>query len=406
MENITLSRRGFLKTSVLAGASAAMPASAETQPVPENGAEKYLDRDFKSVDGRHFGSNAIHAGEENGFSVTPIYQAKNVRGSYQRPPNNPTVDAFEDKMKNLEGGELAVCAPCGMSIITQTHLAFLAAGARVVTHRCVYDGVSNFFHNYLPKWGVEVTWVDMTDLNNLREALKKPAKIVHFEPYVNPTMEVLDAPQIIRIAKDAGAMVVVDNTWLTPYLFQPLRRGADLVVHSATKYINGHGNAMGGVAIGKKEIVQKIEGTIGVLGGILRPFDAFLLTQGLKTLPLRMRQHCESALKVAQFLKSHPKVARVRYGGLPSYAGNAVGKTYLAAFGGMMGVEWKDAETHNLFHRRLKMCKPWVSLGDAVTLVTPRSEEPSRGIPQRYTRISIGLEEAEDIIADFKQAIG
>jgi cystathionine beta-lyase/cystathionine gamma-synthase len=157
--------------------------------------------------------------------------------------------------------------------------------------------------------------------------------------------------------------------------------------------------------VGRKDVVKKIEGTIGVLGGILRPFDAFLLTQGLKTLGLRMERHCASAQKVAEFLESHSKVARVRYGGLPSYEGHQVGKTYLSAFGGMMGVEWKSDATHNSFGSRLKLCKPWVSLGDAVTLVSQRGEESQRAIPKRYTRISIGLEDADDIVADFRQAL-
>jgi cystathionine beta-lyase/cystathionine gamma-synthase len=401
-----ISRRSFLKYGTAVTSVAGLAAEVEGEvAAPRDDMENFLDQNFKSSEGRHFTSEAIHAGEEEGFSVTPIYQAKNMRGIYQRPSATPTNRAFEAKMQNLEGGEQAVCAPCGMSIITQTHLTFLSAGDRIITHRCVYDNVNNFFSNYLPKWGVEVSWVDMTDLDKLQAALKRPAKIVHFEPYVNPNVELLDAPRIIRMAKEAGAMVIVDNTFLTPFLFQPLRRGADLVVHSATKYICGHGNAMGGVIIGRNELIQKIEATIGVLGGILRPFDAFLLTQGLKTLSLRMQRHCQNAIRVAEFLESHPKVARVRYGGLPSHPGHQIGVAYLSAFGGMLGVEWKSAETHNSFHQRLKMCKPWFSLGDVVTLVSKRSEEPDRGIPKLFTRISIGLEDAEDIIRDFKQAL-
>jgi methionine-gamma-lyase len=401
-----ISRRFFLKGGTAAASITGLTAEAKGESqTPGVGLEKYLDQNFKSFGGRHFATESIHAGEEEGFSVTPIYQAKNMHGMYQRPSATPTNRAFEAKMRDLEGGEQAVCAPCGMSIITQIHLTFLSAGDRVITHRCVYDNVTNFFRHYLPKWSVEVSWVDMTDLDKLHAALKKPAKIVHFEPYVNPNVELLDAPRIIQMAKEAGAMVIVDNTFLTPYLFQPLRRGADLVVHSATKYIGGHGSAMGGVVVGKKELVQKIEAATGVLGGILRPFDAFLLTQGLKTLSLRMQHHCETASKVATYLESHPKVVQVRYGGLPSYSGHQVGKSYLSAFGGMLGVEWKSAETHNSFHQRLKMCKPWYSLGDVVTLVSQRSEEPERGIPKYFTRISIGLEDSDDIIRDFKQAL-
>jgi methionine-gamma-lyase len=400
---MAISRRAFL------GQAAAIPAIGAVGETDASGTAEPqaldVDPTFQSAFGHDITTDAVHAGEEEGFSVTPIYPGKNYKGGYQRPPHNPTVGAFEVKLKSLEGAEFAVSAPCGMSIITQTHLTFLSAGDRLVTHRCVYDNVMNFFRHYLPRFGVEVVFIDMNDLDQLRKALQKPPKIVHWEPYVNPTMEVLDSPEIIRLAKEAGAMTVVDNTWLTPYLFQPIRRGADLVVHSATKYISGHGSAMGGVVAGSKSVVQKIESTIGVMGGILRPFDAFLLDQGLKTLPLRMRRHSQTAKKVAKFLEGHPRVQCVRYGGLPSWPGNKIGKTYLSAFGGMIGVEWKDDATHQQFPKRLKLCKPWASLGDVVTLVQHRSEDSGRGIPKRYTRISIGLEDAGDIIADFKQAL-
>jgi len=407
MSEYHINKREFLKTATLLGAAAAGPSILAAQPVatPDPTIE-LMDPKFVSANARGFMSDAIHLGEEAGFSVTPIYQAKNVRGGYQRPPNNSTVGAFETKIKSLEGGEFAVSAPCGMSIITQTLLTFLSKGDRLVVHRCVYDNVMKLLREHLPRFGVEVEFVDMNDVANLRAALKaKKTKLVYFEPYVNPTCEVLDAPALIRVAKEAGALCIVDNTWLTPYLFQPLRHGADLVLHSATKYLGGHGSAMGGVVCGSKELVSRIQQTIGVMGGIIRPFDAFLLTQGVKTLRLRVKEHTASALETAKFLESHPKVARVRYGGLPSWDGHKTGATYLRGCGGMMGVEWKDAATHNSFSTRLKLCKPWVSLGDVVTLVSRRAPEPDRAIPERYTRISIGLEDTADIIADFKQAL-
>lgn len=413
MNKLDLSKREFLKTAALLGVGAATPSLLSAE---QNGAAplasgssagpELMDPKFISVNAQGFMSNAIHRGEETGFSVTPIYQSKNVKGAYQRPPCNPTVGAFEVKMKSLEGGECAVSAPCGMSIITQTFLTFLSAGDRIVAHRCVYDNVMNLLRDHLPRFGIEVRFVDMNDVANLRAVLReKKTKLVHFEPYVNPTCEVLNAPALIHTAKEAGALCTVDNTWLSPYLFQPLSHGADLVLHSATKYLGGHGSAMGGVVTGSKDLVERIEKTIGVMGGIIRPFDAFLLTQGIKTLRLRMKEHTANALAVARFLESHPKVACVRYGGLPSWDGHKTGSSYLRGFGGMMGVEWKDAKTHNTFGDRLKMCKPWVSLGDVVTLVYRRDPEPARFIPERYTRISIGLEDSADIIADFKQAL-
>ena len=406
-----MNKRNFIKSVLFLGASASVPTFPETASgndasAPRDALPDLADDKFVSPDGHGFMSDAIHLGEQPGFSVTPIYQAKNVNGGYQRPPHNPTVSGFEVKIRSLEGGEHAVSAPCGMSIITQTWLTVLSTGDRIVTHRCVYDNVMNLMRDHLPRFGIEVVRVDMNDLGALRAALlEKKTRVVHFEPYVNPTCEVLDAPAIIRMAKEAGALCIVDNTWLTPYLFQPLRRGADLVLHSATKYLGGHGSAMGGVVCGSKELVSRIEKTIGVMGGIIRPFDAFLLTQGVKTLRMRMKEHTASVLAVARFLETHPKVARVRYGGLPSWDGHKIATLYLRGCGGMMGVEWKDSATHDSFGTRLKLCKPWVSLGDVVTLVSKRTPEPDRAIPERYTRISIGLEDTADIIADFKQAL-
>jgi len=305
----------------------------------------------------------------------------------------------------MEGTETAVGGPCGIGIISQTYLALVRPGDRIVAHRCNYDWVMTLFRDYLPEWGVEVEFVDMNDPEKLAKSLRaKPAKVVHFEPYVNPTMEVLDTPALIKIAKDAGATVILDNTWLTPYLLQPARLGADLVIHSVTKYMGGHGNAMGGVVSGTKKLVGKIGHAQNWLGGLLRPMDAFLVTQGVKTLPLRMRQHCRSAQMVAEFLESHPAVARVRYGGLPAW-NRYVESGTLKGFGGMLGVEWKNDAVHQGLGKRVKLILNATSLGDPVSRITARSEEKDRGIPARYTRVSIGLEEPQDLIADFKHAI-
>lgn len=413
MNDPKLTKREFMKTAVVLGGVGATTSAVDAKGTDSAASaagraagEVLMEPAFESASNHGFTSDVIHLGEETGFSVTPIYQAKNVRGIYQRPSLNPTVDALEVKIRSLEGGEAATSAPCGMSIITQMLLTFLSAGDRIIVHRCVYDNTMNLLESYLPRFGIDVQFVDMHDPANMRAALKPhKTNLVFFEPYVNPTCEILDAPAIIKTAKDAGALCVVDNTWLSPYLFQPLRLGADLVLHSATKYLGGHGNAMGGVISGSKDRIGKIETTIGVMGGILRPFDAFQLTQGVKTLQLRMERHTASALKVAQFLESHPRVARVRYGGLPSWDRGGIGARYLRGFGGMIGVEWKDAGAHATFGNRLKLCKPWVSLGDVVTLVSKRDPVPKRAIPERYTRISVGLEDVDDIISDFHQAL-
>lgn len=406
------SRRDFLETGlaaatgVAAGEPLAEPAStAQSSPTTE----LLTDPKFNSPDGHQLATDAIHLGQEAGFSVTPIYQGKNSQhGRYQRPSFNPTIWSLEAKIKGLEGGAEAATGPCGMSIIAHTYLAHARSGDRIVAHRCNYDAVMTLLRDKLPRFGIEVELIDMNDPDNLRVALKKKkTKIVHFEPYVNPTMEVLPALELIKLAAEHGAMTVVDNTWLTPIMFQPLRHGADIVVHSATKYIGGHGSAMGGVVCGRDaERVKEIRRASIPFGGLLRPFDAFLLDQGIKTLDLRVVRHTASAIEVARWLEAHPKVARVRYGGLESWARRQhQGTVYTRGFGGLLGVEWKEGRTHGGFDGKLKLCKPWGSLGDVVTLVQQRKPEPDRGIPARYTRIAVGLEDPRDIIADFQQAL-
>ena len=402
-------KRDFLKTTALLGAAAAVPAiAAEETPAraATPPATDLVDEHFTSASGRQFGSQVIHHGEQNGYQVTPISQDK-AAPTYQRPGNlsNPTVATLLRKVMEMEGTEAAVGGPCGMSIISQTYMALLKPGDRVVTHRCNYDWVMTLFRDYLPSWGIEVEFVDMNDPENLAKTLKaKPAKAVHFEPYVNPTMEVLCAERLIKLSKEAGAMVILDNTWLTPYLLQPARLGADLVIHSVTKYMGGHGNAMGGVVSGSKELVNKIEHAQNWLGGLLRPMDAFLVTQGVKTLPLRIQQHCRSAQMVAEFLQSHSAVARVRYGGLKDW--NPQTETgALKGFGGMLGVEWKTDTVYKNVHKHVKLMINATSLGDPVSRILHRIEDKARGIPQRFARVSIGLEDPEDLITDFKQAI-
>jgi methionine-gamma-lyase len=402
-----LNKREFLKFTSLLGAGAAVPVAATAAtPAGDPTMDELLDANFTSASGRQFGSQVIHHGEQAGFQVTPISQDKAAPG-YQRPGNlnNPTVAPLLRKIMEMEGSEAAAGGPCGMGIIAQTYMALLKPGDRVVAHRCNYHWVMTLFRDYLPEWGVEVEFVDLNEPAKLAKSLQaKPAKFVHFEPYVNPTMEVLDAPALINIAKEAGATVVVDNTWLTPFLLQAFRLGADLVIHSVTKYIGGHGNAMGGVVSGRKELVGRISHAQNWLGGLLRPMDAFLVTQGVKTLPLRMRQHCRSAGIVAGFLQSHPAVARVRYGGLPAWNPRAESGTP-KGFGGMLGIEWKSDAVHQGLGRQVKLMVNQTSLGDPVTRVMQLKEDKAIGVPARYTRVSIGLEEPEDVIADFEQAI-
>lgn len=410
--NANINRRHFLsKTSLGIGALVlGSSASASTELIAQgdhtisnaagSGAPPDLMKlKYMSENGYGFMSDAIHMGEQSGYSTTPIHNSVNINGIYQRGSrNNPTLNAFHEKIRVLEGAEATYSGTCGMAIILQTLHTLLSTGDRVVVHHTIYSHTNRLLRDYRDRFGIELEIMDMKDLAKLRKTLqKKKTKMVYFEPYANPSMEVLDAPSIIQEAKEVGALSVIDNSFLSPYYFRPLQYGADLVLHSATKYISGDGGAMGGVVSGSDELIGEIRSMITSMGGILRPFDASMISQGLKTLGIRMERHSASALEVARYLEGHPRVARVRYGGLPSWEGYEVGSTYLHGFGGMMGIEWKDPETDGIFRERGKICQNEGSFGDPVSLVRRRG--------QGYTRISIGLEDTSDIIADFEQAL-
>ena len=357
----------------------------------------------KRMKGKGFASRAIHAGEADFASATPIYQAATVGGRYLRDNVNPTIRALEEKIEELEGGARTVATASGMAAVSQTWLALLQAGDRLVVHHAVYVGVQALLDRFLPKFGIEVVQIDMTDLGQLAKALKNPAKVVHFEPVANASLEIIDAPAAIETAHQAGALAVIDNTFLSPYLFRPIEHGADVVIHSATKYLSGHGDALAGVVTTRTEELGKtIHDARSYFGGVLSPLNAFLVMRGIKTLPIRMEQHCANAQRVAEFLDGHPKIARVFYQGLPSSPGHEVAKSYLTRFGGMISFEttpdwkWDDAAAAE----NLRFCKPWVSLGDVSTLVLDTTQLcPGRA------RVSVGLEDVEDIIADLDQAI-
>ena len=354
---------------------------------------------------RGFATNAIHAGKPEAYSSVPIYMSSTSAHFYTRG-GNPTVDALEECAAILEGGERGLATACGIAAVTQTLLGLLKSGDRVICHRCVYDWTDTFMMEEAPKFGIDALLMDLRDLDKLREALKKRTQVVYFEPLANPSMDVIDVKAVVDMAHEAGALVVVDNTFVTPYLFQPLKLGVDIVVHSATKYLGGHADALGGVVIANSEIIGKLHKTRNIYGGILSPFNAFLILQGIKTLPLRMDQHCVNAQKVAEFLSDQEKVLEVRYPGLSSHPDHDVAVSQMQGFSGIIGFQVDGGDKMaKLFSSSLKLCKPWVSLGDVETLVYVRWEEERKGVPAGYMRLSVGLEDVEDIIADLDQAL-
>ncbi|RJP27574.1 MAG: aminotransferase class I/II-fold pyridoxal phosphate-dependent enzyme [Candidatus Omnitrophota bacterium] len=397
-----VSRRTFLRTSVVA-ASAGLTASvavAEKSDIPNGAKDSVLTSTYKSYSGHDVTSDAVHAGEDSDSSSYPIYQGTTNQGRYSRD-SNPTIDSVEVKLKELEGAEHGVAAASGMAAISQTLLTFLKQDSRMVYHRCVYDGTIGLVDSVLTPSGIDCVSIDMTNLTQLKTALSKKTDVVYFEVHSNPTLDVVDVPAAVKLAKDAGAMVIVDNTWLTPYLIQPIALGADIVIHSATKYMMGHGNGLAGIACGPRELLQRVHQTRMYVGGIMAPFNAFLLHQGLKTLPMRMERHCANAKRVAEFLNDHPKIKRVHYPGLPNDPGHAVASKQLNGFGGMLGFETKEK-----LGLKVELCKKWVSLGDVETLVVRwPGRDDRRGIPDNYWRMSVGIEDSDDIINDLKQAL-
>ncbi|MXO50059.1 methionine gamma-lyase [Erythrobacter gaetbuli] len=347
---------------------------------------------------------AIFAGEQPGYFYSRI--------------SNPTVDLLEQRLAVLEGAEAGVAAASGMGAITAVMWSILQAGDEIVTDETLYGCTFAFFRHGLAKFGVKVTHVDLTDPEALEAAMNDRVKVVYFETPANPNMRLVDIAAISAVAKRHGAEVVVDNTYATPALTRPIELGADIVVHSATKYLGGHGDLVGGLVAGRAEMMQKVrlEGLKDMTGAVMSPFTATLIMRGLKTLSLRMERHSRTALEVAQWLEAQPQVAAVHYPGLESFAQHELAKRQMALPGGMIAFDLVGGYDQGIrFMNRLEMIIRAVSLGDAETLIqhpasmthstyTPK-ERAAHGIGEGLLRLSIGLEEAEDIFADLEQAL-
>ena len=369
--------------------------------------------DYQSAENRDFTTDAIHGGYHGTSSSVPIYQGNtNYREGYEGTNSygrgldkagGPTSGALEEQVRVLEGAEWAQATSCGMSAVSQTLFGLLKSGDRVVCHETVYAGTHMLFQDVLPtKWGVEVQMVNMCDLNALETVLEKPTRMVYFEPYAH-SMEFIDLARATDMAHEAGALVVVDNTFLSPYLLRPLHYGADVIIHAMTKYMAGHGDALAGIVSGRDEEIRKQIHYMRILmGGVLAPMNAFLVHRGLKTLAFRMERHCASAQKVAEYLEQQERIARVDYLGLPSHPNHEVATGYLHGFGGMMRLVSRHGVSLDTFIGSLRMCKPWYSLGDVETLILPSGESADGGFG---ARVSVGLEDPDDIIADLDQAL-
>ena len=330
---------------------------------------------------------------------------------------NPTVHVFEELVRLLEGAEAATSAATGMGIISNTLYAFLTPGSRVVSVNDTYGGTNKIFTEFLPRLGVEVVLCDTTDHAAVASAIAHGCQILYLESPTNPTVKVVDLDRLAAAGRRAGAIVVVYNTFATPINQNLLVLSADLVLHSATKYLGGHVDALGGVICGRSDLVEAIYHYCEINGATLDPMTAYLLLRGMKTLHLRIRQQNASAMQIAQFLELHPTVAQVNYPGLASHRGHEIARRQMRGFGGMLSFILKE-NSFDAVRRlipRLRYAHAAANLGAVETFVGPpattshvectSAERAARGIPESLVRYSVGIEDTEDLIENLLQTL-
>ncbi|NMX84486.1 methionine gamma-lyase [Pseudomonas sp. WS 5010] len=386
-----------------------------------------------------FSTRAIHYGydaqDHHGALVPPIYLsatfafptaeygagcfAGEESGHFYTRISNPTLALLESRMATLEGGEAAVAFSSGMGAIAATFWTLLRPGDEVIVSQTLYGCTFSLLHHGIGQFGVKVRHVDLSDLDALRAALSPATRMIYCETPANPNLQLIDIAAVAKIAhQQPNITVVIDNTYCTPYLQRPLEMGADVVVHSATKYLSGHGDITAGIAVSRHDLAQRIrlQGLKDLTGAVLSPQDAFLLMRGLKTLALRMDRHCSNAQAVAEALQAHPAVASVTYPGLRSFPQYELAARQMKLSGGMIAFELKGGiATGKRFMNALKLFSRAVSLGDAESLAqhpasmthstyTPE-ERAHHGIAEGLVRLSVGLEDIADLLADIQQAL-
>lgn len=391
-----------------------------------------------------FGSAAVHAGhvqDPNHAHLTPIYASSTYvfetaeqgmrrfsgeeEGFIYSRYGNPTIAEAERKIAALETFGLnlevkGILHASGMAAISTLLLSTLHAGDKILTHYSLYSGTENLMQDILPHFGIEAVTMDLRDADKVENVIQhdRHIKLMYLETPANPTIQIVDIEELTGIAKRYNLHVACDNTFATPYLQQPFKYGVDYVVHSTTKFLNGHSTAIGGILLGRD--VERMKTSITqahrVFGGNANPFDAFLLTQGMKTLELRMDRHCSNAAKVATYLANHPSIEKVNYDGLPSHPSYHIAKKQMRMSGGVLSFEVKggfDAGVQCM--NRLQFCTRTVSLGTVDTLLchpasmthftVPKEQREQYEITDGLIRMNVGIENIEDILADLEQAI-
>lgn len=382
-----------------------------------------------------FNTKAIHSGKIHdrhfGSHVTPIYQTstfvfddcaqggdrfagKDSGYRYTRL-GNPNSDEAAKRLASLDNGDAGIITSTGMSAISTVFLGLLKSGDHFLASKCLYGGTVTLINKVFECYGITGNFIDVNNEAEFKKAFKENTKLVYIETPANPTLELIDIEKVSKIAHDHNSVVVADNTFLTSYLQRPIDLGADIVVYSSTKYLNGHGDIVGGAIIGKQQYIDRIKNPyLQNLGPTGSPFDSWLLVRGLKTLGLRMDRHCENAMKVARYLENHPKVKKVYYPGLESFPQHELAKKQMHGFGGMIAFELKGGfKAGETLLNNLDIISLAVSLGTVDSLIqhpasmthaaVPREEREKAGITDGLVRLSVGIEDVEDIINDLEK---
>lgn len=383
-----------------------------------------------------FSTKSVHSGERlcplTGSIITPIYQTSNFgftdldslkrvfadhsKGYFYTRYSNPTLEAVEGKIADLMGAQKALVFSSGMAALTTATMSVVSSGNHIVSAFDIYGGTFNFFTNVLPRYGVTVDLVETTDAGKLAESIRPNTKLIFFESPTNPLLKLMDISEVAKIGKKRGITTFVDNTFATPFNQKPLERGINLVMHSATKYLGGHSDLIGGVVAGGEELMRKVMSSRYVFGGISDPQSAWLLMRGVKTLKVRMEAHNQNGMQVAQFLEDHPRIDRVYYPGLKSHPQHELAKRQMKGFGGMVSFEVRgESDALGQFLGRLRICQLAVSLGGIESLICPpaltthrrlsKSERNRAGIKDNLIRLSVGIEDAQDLIGDLEGAL-
>jgi len=383
-----------------------------------------------------FFTRVVHGGRGKVRSVrshvVPIYQTVNfeyadfderLRVSRGEEPGyiytrygNPTIDALNETVATLEGAEEGFSFASGMAAISSAFLVLVGSGDHVLASSMLYGGTYNFFVNFLPQQGVEVSFVDVWDRTSVEKGIRRNTKVLYIEPMINPTLQIVDLSGVASVAKKKDVFVLVDNTFTPPYLFCPLKYGADGVVHSTTKFISGHGDTVGGIAVGLKEFIEKVRQIGKVYGGVMSPFNAWLTLRGVRTLGIRLERSCGNAEALARFLEDHSKVRHVYYPGLGAHPQHELAKKILGGYGCMVSFEVEGglASVRKVCDA-FRVITSTVSLGEVDTVASHPASSSHRwmspeyrekyGITEGLIRLSVGIEDIEDLKKDVEQAL-